>query len=171
MTCPQLSAYSSKQWRWDRCRTATGRGIVGSLAVKVGKTRVGIPRMQKLRPSLWKCRGFKGCLFQEVCVASFCPFSSCSFVVVVYESECVCFFSSSRIRGLWGKIQWLISCLHFGFSSSHFIKWRSARVHQIHSFKPRTSPQWLSELRRLWTIVPWRVACELVSLCFHTMPG
>ena len=33
-----------------------------------------------------------------------------------------------------------------------FFKWRSARAHQFH-FKAIISPQWLSELRRLWTNV------------------
>ena len=36
----------------------------------------------------------------------------------------------------------------------------------------RISPQWLSELRRLWLSVFWRVACELVFLIdSHTTPG
>ena len=36
----------------------------------------------------------------------------------------------------------------------------------------RVSPQWLSELRRMWPRAPWLVACELVSLIgSHTMPG
>ena len=30
-------------------------------------------------------------------------------------------------------------------------------------FYARISPQWLSELRRLWPNTPWRVACEFVS--------
>ena len=38
-----------------------------------------------------------------------------------------------------------------------------ACTHQCHSFRPKISPHWLSELRWLWTSVPWRVACELVS--------
>ena len=34
----------------------------------------------------------------------------------------------------------------------------------------RISPQWLWELRWLWTSIPWRVACELVSLIgLHTI--
>ena len=43
-------------------------------------------------------------------------------------------------------------------------------MHKFHSFRLRINPQWLSEPRRLWTSVPWRVACELVSLmCSRTI--
>ena len=54
------------------------------------------------------------------------------------------------------------------------LKWRSARANQFHTLGPRISPHWLNELRRLWTSVPWRVACELVSvqvltLCLDSM--
>ena len=63
-----------------------------------------------------------------------------------------------------------------------FCKWISACVQQLHFSRPRISPQWLSELRRLWSSVPGLVACDLVCLfgwfvpCFllmgfHTMPG
>lgn len=39
-------------------------------------------------------------------------------------------------------------------------------------FRPEISPQWLSDLRRLWTSVPRRVAWKLVSLIApYTMPG
>ena len=40
------------------------------------------------------------------------------------------------------------------------------------TLQARISPQWLSELRRLWPSVPWWVSCELVSLIgTHTMPA
>ena len=56
------------------------------------------------------------------------------------------------------------------FPSALFLKWKSARAHQFHSLC-QISPQWLSELRRLWPSVPWWVACELVSFVgSHTMP-
>ena len=44
----------------------------------------------------------------------------------------------------------------------YFFKWRSALTFQFHFFL--ISPQWLSEFSGLWTSVPWRVACKLVSL-------
>ena len=34
-----------------------------------------------------------------------------------------------------------------------FLKWRSARAHQSTFFQARISPQWLSELKRLWPCV------------------
>ena len=40
------------------------------------------------------------------------------------------------------------------------ISWRTHRFHAL----GHNSPQWLSELRRLWPSVPRQVACELVSL-------
>ena len=62
--------------------------------------------------------------------------------------------------------------LRFSFFFFFFLKRNSARQHQFHSFKPRINRRLLSELRRLWTSVPWQVACELVSLMgFHTVPG
>ena len=36
--------------------------------------------------------------------------------------------------------------------------------HTSSTFQARISTQWFSELRRLWPSVPWRVACEFVSL-------
>ena len=36
-------------------------------------------------------------------------------------------------------------------------------MHTNSTLYARTSPQWLSELRRLWPNVPRQVACELVS--------
>ena len=47
---------------------------------------------------------------------------------------------------------------------------RLARADQFHSLGH--SPQWLCELIWLWTSVPWRVACELVTLIgSHTKRG
>ena len=44
-------------------------------------------------------------------------------------------------------------------------------MHTNYTLNARISPQWLSDLRRLWLSVPLRVACELVFLVgFHTMP-
>ena len=52
-----------------------------------------------------------------------------------------------------------------------FLFFKVAHEHQFHSFRPRISPQRLSELRRLRTSVSWRVVCELVSLMYsHTIP-
>ena len=46
-----------------------------------------------------------------------------------------------------------------------FIKRIIACTHQFHTFKPRSSPQWLRQLRQMmWTRVPWLVAREFVSL-------
>ena len=54
------------------------------------------------------------------------------------------------------KFRRIIACLLFKNMKSaralHFTMW------------PRISTQWHSELRRLWTSVPRRVACVLVSL-------
>ena len=54
-------------------------------------------------------------------------------------------------------------------------KWISiARADHFHVFRSKISPQWLSELRRQWTSVPWQVVCELVVLMpmdSNTMPG
>ena len=36
-------------------------------------------------------------------------------------------------------------------------------MHSNFTLQARISPQWHSELRRLWPNVPWQVACELVS--------
>ena len=39
-------------------------------------------------------------------------------------------------------------------------------------FRSRISPQWHIELGRLWTSVPWRVACDIFPvMCSHAMPG
>ena len=58
------------------------------------------------------------------------------------------------------------------FFFSFFFLVEITRAHQCHSLHQDQSTIWLSELRRLWMSVPWRVACELVSLIgFHTMRG
>ena len=45
-------------------------------------------------------------------------------------------------------------------------------VHTNFTLCAMTSPQWLSELGRLWPSVPGRIACELVFLRgSHAMPG
>ena len=44
-----------------------------------------------------------------------------------------------------------------------FVKLEVSLRTLIPLFDARISPQWLSELRRLWPNVPWQVACELVS--------
>ena len=80
-----------------------------------------------------------------------------------------------RKVGLWGKVQRIIPCLRFVFLFLVCLfvsfKWRLACT-QFHSFRPLSSPQRLSELRRLWTNVPGRVASELVSLMVsYAMPG
>ena len=51
-------------------------------------------------------------------------------------------------------------------------KWRSACTHQFHPFRPRISPQWLSNLRWLWTSVPLWVVCGPISLLSsYIVPG
>ena len=45
-----------------------------------------------------------------------------------------------------------------------FGKWRSACMRLLQPFRTRISSYWLSKLRQLWTNIPWRVACELLSL-------
>ena len=59
---------------------------------------------------------------------------------------------------------------HLSICSSSFLKWRSACVHQFHSFRWRINLQWLSKLRWLWMSIPWWVVCELISLMgSHTL--
>ena len=70
---------------------------------------------------------------------------------------------SLHVRSV-GKVRRIISRSRF----YHF-KWRSACAHQCHSFRPRISPQRLSELRRLCSSIPWWTACEIVSLIVPTL--
>ena len=69
-----------------------------------------------------------------------------------------------RIWGLWRKVRHITPHLYFS------LKWRSACTH--HTLQAKSSPQGLSEIRRLWTSVPSWVVCEFVSLIgTNTMPG
>ena len=48
-------------------------------------------------------------------------------------------------------------------------KKKPAHLHKSHSFRARFSPQWLSELKVLWTIVPWHTVCWWVpTLCLDS---
>ena len=69
------------------------------------------------------------------------------------------------MRGFYGKVRRFIPHLRFFFfqSGDQFANTNS-------TFMTRISPQWLSELRWLWTSIPWRVACKFVFLMdSHTM--
>ena len=98
---------------------------------------------------------------------------------------------SSPLRGVWKGVWLFFPCqdcrgrLHelFPACTAYFIylfihsfiywfsfKWRSACEHRFHSFMPKISPQWLSELRRLWASVPWQGVYELVSLISSQVP-
>ena len=74
----------------------------------------------------------------------------------------------SSFWGFGGKVQSaFLACAFFFFGLS----WDQI-AHTIFLSYDRISPQWLSELRRLWPSVSWWVACELISLIgSHTMPG
>ena len=71
-----------------------------------------------------------------------------------------CFFLAERIL-------WECSAIHSLpalFFSFFFFFWSEDQLAQPNStLYTRIGPQWLSELRRLWPSVLWRVACELVS--------
>ena len=67
-----------------------------------------------------------------------------------------------RTRGLWTKVRRIILHLRFFICLFIHINWRSARAHTFYSFRLRISPQWLSELKRLWMSVSWRAACKLL---------
>ena len=80
----------------------------------------------------------------------------------------VAFSSHARIWGE-GSATHSLPALFFP-SSSSFLKWRSALAHQFYSLGLVT-PQSLSELRRLWPSVTWRVTCEFVSMIGFFIPG
>ena len=76
------------------------------------------------------------------------------------------------MRGLWveGSTSYLLHVQLF-FFFFFFFK-RPAHTHHFHSVRSRSRWQWFCEPRRLWTNVPWRVACELDSLMgSNTLPG
>ena len=54
------------------------------------------------------------------------------------------------------------SSMNHSLTGLFFFKHHFALTYSTHCV--RISPQWLSELRRLWTIITWRIECELVSL-------
>ena len=81
----------------------------------------------------------------------------------------VAFFLAASGLGEGSTIPRLWFFLYF-----YFILYFSADqlAHANSTLYANIGPQWLSELRQLWPSVPWRVACELVSLISsHTMPG
>ena len=56
------------------------------------------------------------------------------------------------------------STVHSPCAFFFFFFWSGYKLEHTNStLFVRISPQWLSELRRLWPSVPWQVACELVS--------
>ena len=78
----------------------------------------------------------------------------------VYRATRQVMVASSR-----AKILGECSTIHarLRFSIFFIFYWRLGRSHTNSTPLATISPQWLSELRRLWPRVPWRVACELVS--------
>ena len=72
------------------------------------------------------------------------------------------------ISSLYDHLRWLSTqyqenrCCCLGVNP---FKYRSVWAHQFHSFGPRVSPRWFSELSKSTVDEgSWRVACELVSL-------
>ena len=80
------------------------------------------------------------------------------------------FLAFSSLAGTLGKA----STIHARRRLFFFFFFRSGDqiAHTNLTFWDRISPQWLSQLRRLWPNVPDEFACALVSLkSAHTMPG
>ena len=80
----------------------------------------------------------------------------------------------SRMRGFWIEDFWRISprLCFFLFSFFFFLFSGEQRSHCCSTAYARISLEWLSELRRLWPSVPWRVGREFVTPTgYNTMPG
>ena len=66
----------------------------------------------------------------------------------------------------------LVTAVAWANYSPTALKKKKNCVHRFHLFTPKISPKWLIEMRRLWTSIPWWVACKFTSLIdFHTVPG
>ena len=70
-----------------------------------------------------------------------------------------------RMPGLWEEC----STIHSPLVLFFFFLSGDSLSHTNSTLLGRISPQWLSELRRLWPSVPWWVACELVSWYLSTL--
>ena len=113
------------------------------------------------------------CLIETICVywtdwRSYVWWSfalwHCSLIRFISVWSCGFFFTCKDFGGSFNYsfpscTFFIIIISFFLFSGDHF--YSLARIR----------PQWLSELRWLWTSIPWQVACELIWLIgSHMMP-
>ena len=78
-------------------------------------------------------------------------------------------FFFPRMLGIWEKVWHIITRLLIYLFI--YFKWRAARALQFHSLSQGQSTL-AQRAKRLWTSVPWRALCELVSpMGLRTMSG
>ena len=76
----------------------------------------------------------------------------------------------SSLARIWGDCSTIhSSTIHFPSALFFFFFNGDWLVHTNFTLWAGISPQWLSELSRQWLSVPWRVACEFVSLKIPTL--
>ena len=79
---------------------------------------------------------------------------------MVYGGGCGFFLAWKDLGRMFGhsfpRLRFFSCLLRFCFKRYYL-------EHTSSTLYTRISPQWLSELRRMWPNVPWQVACQLVS--------